>query len=268
MSDSNNKLNSNLIFDSTTDYLCCKSDGIKMGFEYEWKRLFHEKEEFEYFFNVTLPIALRKEEVFGHVLIRCDNSLIVKNFIDELTDILSLEKGIKSLTIHNTTRDGDLTAFFTSLEPGDVVKICINDKLKEEIIDLLYEILINFSMTITIGKGHMIREVTFDLPPFSVLFVTKEHEPLPYKLLQAIETKIEPSFSEEELLKIKICHYSNLLDLELTSDTLDLLVEYLKDKHIKTVIRYLSDYLLLHQDIVQPLDRTHMKDILMRYNRK
>jgi len=230
--------------------------------EFDWGTYFRENEQFKSLFNVIIPTSIKKEEVLPHLWLKSDNELINRNFIVELKKAFITVNEYNEISINGLTKPGDIGAFFSMLNPGDLVKISLHGKVKSEILELLEEALKNFTLTIVIGKGQSARKVQVDLPPFTAFIISSRKEEISGKIQNAIDLIIESEIPEEELIEITILDSALNNNLKLTKETLAFLIQYTENKHVNSTIKYLSDYLYLNSNSQKILSIKELKEIL------
>jgi Holliday junction DNA helicase RuvB len=69
-------------------------------------------------------------------------------------------------------RPGDLAAFITNLEAGDVLFIDEIHRLPRQVEEVLYPAMEDFQLDIVVGKGPAARSIKIDLPPFTLVGAT------------------------------------------------------------------------------------------------
>ena len=74
-------------------------------------------------------------------------------------------------------------------------------------------------------------------------------------------TKIDFSFSIEELFEFRIREEAEKQNLLLSGKALAFLKRHLSIQNVTSAIKYISDYLFLHSDIQQPISCEQIKEI-------
>lgn len=134
--------------------------------------------------------------------------------------------------------------------------------MKRETIEILQQALDHFVIQVLIGKGPAANSVQLDLPIFSAIFIVKRIDDIPNEFGDSISWVIEPNFSKEELLDYQIREMSAKHGVILTRKTLDILKKHLQTSSVKQSLRFIADYLFLHQEIKQPISGDEMCQIL------
>ncbi len=101
------------------------------------------------------------------------------------------------------TKQGDLAAILTSLEPMDVLFIDEIHRLPTSIEEVLYSAMEDFKLDIMIGEGPSAKSVRIDLPPFTLVGATTRTGLLSNPLRDRFGIDLRLSFySPQDLAKI------------------------------------------------------------------
>lgn len=101
------------------------------------------------------------------------------------------------------TKQGDLAAILTSLEPMDVLFIDEIHRLPTAIEEVLYSAMEDFKLDIMLGEGPSAKSVRIDLPPFTLVGATTRTGLLSNPLRDRFGIDLRLSFySPEDLAKI------------------------------------------------------------------
>lgn len=101
------------------------------------------------------------------------------------------------------TKQGDLAAILTSLEPMDVLFIDEIHRLPTAIEEVLYSAMEDFKLDIMLGEGPSAKSVRIDLPPFTLVGATTRTGLLSNPLRDRFGIDLRLSFySAEDLAKI------------------------------------------------------------------
>ena len=88
---------------------------------------------------------------------------------------------------------------------------------------------------------------------------------IPTEIANTLDVVIEFNPSQDELVELQIREIAPLYDVQLTKATTEVVKETISQnsfKNIKSVLKYISDYLYLHAEIQQPLTAEEMREIL------
>jgi len=116
------------------------------------------------------------------------------------------------------TKQGDLAAILTSLEPMDVLFIDEIHRLPTAIEEVLYSAMEDFKLDIMLGEGPSAKSVRIDLPPFTLVGATTRTGLLSNPLRDRFGIDLRLSFySPEDLAKI-IQRSANILGMPTSPD--------------------------------------------------
>ena len=116
------------------------------------------------------------------------------------------------------TKQGDLAAILTALEPMDVLFIDEIHRLPTAIEEVLYSAMEDFKLDIMLGEGPSAKSVRIDLPPFTLVGATTRSGLLSTPLRDRFGIPMRLEFYEpEELMKI-VKRGAKIMQLEMTED--------------------------------------------------
>ena len=116
------------------------------------------------------------------------------------------------------TKQGDLAAILTSLEPMDVLFIDEIHRLPTAIEEVLYSAMEDFKLDIMLGEGPSAKSVRIDLPPFTLVGATTRTGLLSNPLRDRFGIDLRLSFySPGDLAKI-IMRSANILGMPIDGD--------------------------------------------------
>lgn len=116
------------------------------------------------------------------------------------------------------TKQGDLAAILTSLEPMDVLFIDEIHRLPTAIEEVLYSAMEDFKLDIMLGEGPSAKSVRIDLPPFTLVGATTRTGLLSNPLRDRFGIDLRLSFySPDDLAKI-IMRSASILGMPIDAD--------------------------------------------------
>ena len=116
------------------------------------------------------------------------------------------------------TKQGDLAAILTALEPMDVLFIDEIHRLPTAIEEVLYSAMEDFKLDIMLGEGPSAKSVRIDLPPFTLVGATTRTGLLSNPLRDRFGIDLRLSFySPEDLARI-IVRSANILGTPIDAD--------------------------------------------------
>lgn len=111
------------------------------------------------------------------------------------------------------TKQGDLAAILTSLEPMDVLFIDEIHRLPTAIEEVLYSAMEDFKLDIMLGEGPSAKSVRIDLPPFTLVGATTRTGLLSNPLRDRFGIDLRLSFYSPDDLALIIQRSANILGM-------------------------------------------------------
>ena len=166
----------------------------------EWLEILKIHKGLEFFFDVSVPAAIEKNECFGHVLLVCGDAVIRRHFAEELInllqplavessykktseDVVAAERSVPAINYRAVSPDrdtkvGDVAAILTNLNERDVWLFDRGSfELSDECLDVLGPAMDTFELDVILGKGTSAKSIRLDLPEFTfVACVAQETE--------------------------------------------------------------------------------------------
>ena len=166
--------------------------------------------------SVFIAAAKSRGEAMDHVLLYGPPGLGKTT----LAHIVANELGtnFRATSAPMLTKQGDLAAILTALEPMDVLFIDEIHRLPTAIEEVLYSAMEDFKLDIMLGEGPSAKSVRIDLPPFTLVGATTRTGLLSNPLRERFGIDLRLSFySPADLAKI-IIRSANILGTPIDED--------------------------------------------------
>lgn len=140
----------------------------------ECESILYKDPRIKYFFEISLPVAMKRKKALGHILLVCPDKLIEKCFLILLKHKLP-EQGYQSIDLSSDLQPRDFEAQFVNCSEGDILSYVASElTLSGARIHLLERVLRDFQLDVTVGKGVDAKRISLDLPYFTS-FICVEH---------------------------------------------------------------------------------------------
>ena len=159
--------------------------------------------------GIFMKAAKMRDEALDHVLLYGPPGLGKTT----MAYIISNEMGsnIKTTSGPAIEKSGDLAAVLSTLEPGDVLFIDEIHRIPRFIEEILYSAMEDFKLDIIVGSDSSSRNITIDLPPFTLVGATTRAGDLTGPLRDRFGIVSKLNFYTEEELKQIVLRTSRVL---------------------------------------------------------
>lgn len=229
------------------------------------ERLMQEK-DVSYFFEITLPAAVKRNEVLNHILIICPYYRLFECFVDQLKN--NPFYSICKISDLSDANEEDVISSFSNIEPG---AICIQNAKylpkSNKSFELFKQGLLDFVVDVYVGRGISKRKVQLDLPPFTWLtFVEKESDcTLIYSSLYEHVIRIE--IDEKEICTLELAVIADEMKMKISQDAINyiaLRIDY-NEKLVRRSLRRISDFLLVMNIDEEILTKEMAENIMNKF---
>lgn len=256
----------------------------------DWFEVFKKNPRVKALFEISIPVAMRKQEQYSLIEAFNEGGTVIEGqreaaidaalahiayvstgdktidaaFIDAIWKAMKNTEAVRRIAVNKFLTPGDFLSALTNLITHQMVVFELADNAKTEIKELLEHALNDYAAPMTLGKGSSARRINLELPVFTGVVIVNTQEDIPKGLRECFSTVVDLALSTEVMLEYQIRNMAEQLGVRLTQATLKVLIEQLPAIGIKQAMRYISDYLYLHNELQQPLSKQELSDVLDR----
>lgn len=163
--------------------------------------------------SIFIEAAKNRSEAMDHLLLYGPPGLGKTTLAHIVAN--ELETNFKATSAPMLTKQGDLAAILTSLEPKDVLFIDEIHRLSTAIEEVLYSAMEDFKLDIMIGEGPSAKSVRIDLPPFTLIGATTRMGLLSAPLRDRFGIDLRLNFYEPVELSKIITRSASILNISI-----------------------------------------------------
>jgi len=228
----------------------------------------HDKVDF--FFNVTIPAALKQEEVVGHTLFISESSALRNIFAKALLQKFDGNRecfGTDEPTFIKSMRQGDIAARLTNFSEG-----CVAFQFDEfafsirECNELIKVALTETYLPITIGKGPGSRVCRIDLPRFTTIAIVSKIGAINKTILPCFENVIDlTDIPVKVWLPLEVCYMAEEKGMNISKEAGEAICEKANwnVERAHQLLKMVYDYHTLYNTDAE-LDESLVQDIFSK----
>ena len=223
-----------------------------MTSEQNWNEILKKETQLDFFLNVTVPAALRRNECIPHTLIICKYPRLTNIIIEKICTQVA-NRNIRFIDSFGP-ETGDLVSILTTINETSI--LCVKNgntinKLSETSYDIFLQGLSNYTIAVKMGKGIMANTISLDLPHFTLLACYENSKQIRRGFKQYFECVIDiRSLADEEMCAMEAKIIANECNLVLEDDAIAEITKASHGDYRKTgrYIRWIRDYALVNND--------------------
>ena len=251
----------------------------------DWMDVFKQDPQAKRLFDFSIPASVKRridlnslknstdddyndylvDATLGHIAIVSKDETIRRHLLEEISKAYLQTTNFSRTSSACVERKGDLAAVLTELECGSALVFEFNSKMKSDVVKMFSHALSDYHFEVTIGKGVSARNVGIDIYAFTAIFIAESIDDIPRDIRNALNAIIEINPSQEELDELQIREIAPLYGIQLTKATVEIIKQYVAQKtfgNARSILKFVSDYLYLHPEFVQPLNKEQMSNVI------
>jgi Holliday junction DNA helicase RuvB len=204
------------------------------------------QEKIKHHLRIMIEASKRRGEAMDHILL-CGQAGLGKTTLAYLI-AKELNSQIKITSGPALEKMGDMAAILTNLEPNDVLFIDEAHRINRLIEEVLYPAMESRKLHLIIGKGPSARNLTIDLPPFTLIAATTRENLLSQPLRSRFGAIFRLNYYElDDIIKI-IKRSAQILNIKITPEALNILARASRatPRVANRLLKRSRDYAIVH----------------------
>jgi Holliday junction DNA helicase RuvB len=204
------------------------------------------QEKIKHHLRIMIEASKRRGEAMDHILL-CGQAGLGKTTLAYLI-AKELNSQIKITSGPALEKMGDMAAILTNLEPNDVLFIDEAHRINRLIEEVLYPAMESRKLHLIIGKGPSARNLTIDLPPFTLISATTRENLLSQPLRSRFGAIFRLNYYElDDIIKI-IKRSAQILNIKITPEALNILARASRatPRVANRLLKRSRDYAIVH----------------------
>ena len=253
----------------------------------DWVGKLYQNKDVQYFFDITVPAAVKQNAPLGHTLLICPHSQMVYTFVTLLNALIaprsvlcsscneqqveaptSLNDVVRSTLIESHENTSAMAARITNLSENSIfVQKGSMLPTGKEPKDALSLVLSDFFFEIVIGKGPGARKIRLDTAPFTLLAFADKESDVPKHYLQYFENIIRLDLSAQEMCELEAISTVTDLGYGITQTAAKEIAAHSGDNTRKAAVlaRRICDYLLVKEPDCKTVNDASVNTVLSQF---
>ncbi len=227
----------------------------------DWKKVFYRNAQLKCLFEYTIPAHKMRNEPLCHLIFETDSEDVKRNLIGQISEAMNVD--CKEFFFDKNTKQGELSAFLTSLGDGDILFFNGINNLKPAMVEIMKQALESFVLNIQFGTGPLTKEISIPLAHFTMLLFFDNILEIPEMMKRYVSEIIRiKEISDDELVEFALCDDAEKYGVLITEENLPFLRDMAKKTSNRMALNLVQKYLFLHPEISQPISKETLLRIL------
>lgn len=234
----------------------------------DWQEILCRQKEVKFFFEVTIPAAMRQDAAIGHTLFVCPYPDVRRRFVEQVKEAAISRPMSEGSLIRAGENTAHLVERLTSFSANSIfLQSDPIPPLRKESSDVLRSALQGFYIDITIGRGVSAHEIRLDLERFTLLFPVNSIDEVSEEYLPCFDNVVHFNISEQEMCMLEAADIAAELGIRLTHSAMQSIVTC-ADKNVyrtKNLLRRVCDYLTVKGRANEVISKSLVENILLEF---
>lgn len=225
-----------------------------------------KEHKLDFFFNITIPAAKKRNSSFPHLAVVCAYPRIREMILDNLSAVFAPDLYFAAEAIG--IKPGDVAAVLTAIRDNGVLTLqngATIRKMQPAAKIVLSQALSQGYLELEFGKGAIAQVHRLDLPKFSLVALFEESCQIEKGFRQLFDEIIEvDSFSPDELCAIETQAIANEIGIDFDSDAIAEIVKKSNGDYRQAgrYVRWIRDYMLVKNDLFERVPKEYVATVI------
>lgn len=253
----------------------------------DWVGNLYQNKDVRYFFDITVPAAVKQNAPLGHTLLICPHSRMVYAFVTLLDALVAprsvlcssrneqqvetptaVSDVVQSTLIKSHENTSAMAARITNLSENSVfVQAGSMLPTGKGLKDTLSQVLSDFYFDILIGKGPGARKIRLDVFPFTLLTFADKESDVPKHYLQYFENIIHFDLTAQEMCELEAISTVTDMGYQITQAAVKEIAAHADENARKAAVltRHICDYLLVKEPDCKTVTDASVNTVLSQF---